>query len=171
MHEEYLRTLSLRYSILEKSVPAIEGKGLREIQRMTGLSSTLREEILSALREREAHKLYFSSFARGGCACPPVARQYGSEQAFLYELSLMAREVDPGFLIVYGNPSRSSVETECGREYLRFRRDRVPLLALDLCEHAWFLDFGFRRDEYIRRALGHFNLGKITDFFRERENN
>ena len=43
-----------------------------------------------------------------------------------------------------------------------------PLVAIDLAEHAYFGDYGFCREEYIKAAILHLDLSKISDFVKER---
>ena len=61
-------------------------------------------------------------------------------------------------------------------QYIRYNYDKVkgwcimekPLVAIDLAEHAYFGDYGFCREEYIKAAILHLDLSKISDFVKER---
>ena len=60
MHKEYLNTLILKYSVFEKSYPAILGKDINGIHK-TRISTSEREEAARLYSEILMHKIYFSS--------------------------------------------------------------------------------------------------------------
>ncbi|MGC9259932.1 MAG: superoxide dismutase [Phycisphaerae bacterium] len=42
--------------------------------------------------------------------------------------------------------------------------DAQPILALDLCDHAYFYDFGHHRNEYINSLIEHLNWEKPAEY-------
>ncbi len=156
-HREYMRTLRLRHSIAEKSIPEIKGKSLAELEKLR-LSQKDRREIIPNYREYLAHKLYFSSF----CECqrpePYLKKYYSSTEAFLYEIHLLAMSVDHGFIFI------SLTERGMPDIFHKTREDRIkttPVLALDLSEHAYFLDYRFDKEAYVRGAISHLDLSLL----------
>ena len=157
-HLEFYRQERLKYSILEKSIPQIKGKALKELYKMQ-ISGDMRGEILSRAIFLKSHELYFSSFCDRRRVCCEIKKYYSSEAAFLYELSEQALMMDGGFLYILrdksGRPYAVS-EAEC-----RFGRDFAPCLAIDMAEHAYFLDYRFEKEGYIRAALASLDLSEI----------
>jgi len=154
LHKEYLKKLKLKYSIFEKSFPEISGKSMREIW---GMKLRERDEILSLLRNIKSHELYFESFDREFQSSEAVRRRFRTEASFLYEL-YEAAKADGDFLLVTVN-SRGDIdyETLSGKSFLKTE----PVFALDLCEHAYFMDFGFEKEEYLKKILYRLNLKSL----------
>ena len=158
MHKAYLNELMLKYRIFEKSYSELTGRDLDGIYKL----NLRREEKRLAARlfaEISVHKIYFGSFAERNTSSDRVKRKFGSVAQFLYEITEKCKGRSSGFLIIYENGN--NIEMYCGDEYENIlRRKKVPL-ALDLCEHAYFYDYGFRKDEYVKNAVTHFNLSKL----------
>lgn len=158
VHKEYMKTLRLRHSIVEKSIPEIKGKNIFEIERMR-LKKTDREEILSNLSEYLAHEIYFKSFIITQNREPCIRKYYSSEEAFLYEAFTMGMNAKEGFVFIHlserGKPEIQICQSGIKTKYL-------PKLAIDLCEHAYFLDYRFEKERYLKNALAHLDLSLLT---------
>ena len=157
LHKEYLKALKLRYSVYEKSRRANINSGLKR-----GIRRYLREEnrkMAELGREISLHEIFFSSFSDHFQRCNAVKSEFGSESGFLYELSRLASEIKDGFLVIYKERDRVRF-CSSGEFASRFSSLR-PSLALDLCEHAYFLDYGFDKDKYVSNALGRLNIGVL----------
>ena len=159
LHTEYARELGNRFSIFEKSYPELKDKDARGISRAR-IARGEREEALRLYCEISAHRLFFSSFCDKCPRCGKIARAYGSEAGFLYELLTYSRERE-GFLLIYTD-TRGEIGYRAGREYCEVFLRYSPILALDLCEHAYFLDYGFDKYAYLKNALSRLDLSKIT---------
>ena len=157
-HLEFYRQERLKYSILEKSIPEIKGKALSELYKMP-IHGEIREEILSKAKFLKSHELYFSSFCERRRVCCEIKRYYSSEAAFLYEITERALRMQGGFLYILrdrrGRPFAVNGE-EAWRGY-----DFAPCLALDMAEHAYFLDYRFDKERYIRSALACIEINEI----------
>ena len=156
LHCEYLENLRLKMSIFAKSGLDVVGKSLRELSRMR--LGTDREELLSLARDVYYHGLYFESFGKGGSRAAERGRRYSSEAGFLYELERAAMHSDGGFLLVYQDGEGAIIGHSSEPPS---RRAGEPRLALDLAEHAYFLDYGFDKLSYVRAALARLELSKI----------
>ena len=154
LHKEHLKNMKLKYSVLEKSIPEISGKGIREISR---IKIREREEILSLLRDIKAHELYFNSYGREFQSSGTVRGKFRTEASFLYELYDAARGAKGDFLFV--SLSRGEVCYEVSSEASFLKTE--PLLSIDLCEHAYFLDFGFRKEAYLEKIISRLNLNTL----------
>lgn len=160
LHKEHLKSECARYSILKKSFPKIAGRTFSEIYGMRSLARSEKEEILLTLSNVLIHELYFASFTEKPVPCKEIKEYYTSEDAYLYEAWLLGREKKYGFLYFYldrrGKPCVGYADTP----FSAFRRVE-PILAVDLCEHAYFLDYGFESGEYLRRALGFLDISRL----------
>lgn len=159
IHKEYMRTLRLRHSIMEKSIPQIKGKGIAEIEKMR-LQASIKDDIIPNLREYISHELYFKSFSSDRYSPSLIKDYYSSVEAFLYEIYLMASSKNSGFIFVFlderGRPVLGHSE-----EVKRYRF--TPRLAIDISEHAYFLDYRFDKDKYIRSAIANLNLSLLDN--------
>lgn len=157
-HLEHYRLERCKYAILEKSIPGIRGKSLRELYELP-LNKELKKEILPKVIFLKSHELYFSSFCERRLTCNEIRKYYSSEAAFLYEVEEKACRMRCGFLYIARDRSGKPVairEEECA-----FGRDFAPCLAIDMAEHAYFLDYRFEREKYIRGALAGLALNEI----------
>lgn len=163
LHQSYMRNLKLKYSILEKSIEGIKGKKMSQILRMR-IHGRDAKEILDLLPEIELHELYFSSFAnKKNSSSSAVRLKYKSEGAFLNELYRLGMSIDHGFVIA--NFRMNRIETFVLNDFTAAFTLGAPMLALDVCEHAYFSDYGFDKNSYLINALTYLDLGKIDSYF------
>lgn len=155
LHKEYLEKLKLQYSILEKSFPSIVGKNISDIQRMKLRD---KDEIISLRCNAKCHELFFNSFGKENQTSMRIRESYGSEAGFLYEIYAEAKNVESGFAFITVRRGRPEV---LFGGYTMLMKLCEPLLVLDLCEHAYFLDYGFDKEEYVRSMLPYLNLNKL----------
>ena len=159
LHKEYLNELRIKYSILEKENEAIIGKSYEGLLRMP-LKNADREEALRSFCEIRLHELFFSSF----CDTPfpastIVKRQYKSEAALLNLLFREGRKSGVGFLSIGIKGELVCPFISCDvREHFK---NGEPLLAIDLFEHAYFLDYYFRKEDYLKQALTYLDLSLL----------
>lgn len=158
-HMEYMNTVYAKFSIYEKSIPSLSGKSINEIVRMR-LDKNDKENIISLLKEYHSHKTYFNSFAKNDRPCKEIKRFYTSENDFCYRVIERARAERTGFIYI--------INDRKGKPFVFHSSERedvyitvIPTLALDLCEHAYFADYGFNRDEYIRRAVARLDISRL----------
>lgn len=159
LHKEYLRSLKLQMSIFEKSYPGMTGKSCRDILKLP-IKRSEREEAAALKADILAHELYFSSFSSANTASSVLRDAYGSEAAFLYELSCAALKSE-GFLFVHYDKTGGIRWKSCSKSIEMFSSGLIPILALDLCEHAYFCDYFFDKAGYVKAALSHLDLSKI----------
>ena len=157
MHKQYLNTLILRYQIFEKSYRELVGKDISGIYR-SSIPLSEKANAAKLFAEIEAHKIYFSSFSNNSRNCLRLKEQYGSIDSFLFEAYKTALDSSCGFLFVY--EYRGALRIYAGAEYIEKIASSKVILALDLCEHAYFYDYGFNREKYFSQAISHFDLSK-----------
>lgn len=117
--------------------------------------SRLREEQAAALNSVVLHELYFASLGGDGRAVPEamaaaLARDFGSVDRWRREFMALAEGLGerPGWVLLASSPAAGRLfnlsVTETGSALV----DGIGLLALDLFEHAFHLDFGANRTAY-----------------------
>lgn len=160
-HKAYLKQLVLEYSVLLASEPRLEDKCASEIAFMR-IKSDIRNEAYAKRREIELHELYFSSFIEDSKRCENLPEGFRSVAELRYEIYRVAserREAD--FLVVAGDKKSRRVRV-CADKNIGPRERAI--LALDLCEHAYFSDYGYDRDRYLKNAISRLNLSLVSDF-------
>ena len=158
-HGEYVQSLRLRYSILSKSVKGLESGNIREIMRQR-MDVDAKRDALVLLGEIRAHELYFDSF--GSVRYPSsvaVTEQYGSCAAFLNSLFKLCMNTHIGFVCADCAGGKIDIFTE-SEDFVLFARHK-PVLAVDMCEHAYFADYGFDKERYLYSALTYLALNKL----------
>jgi superoxide dismutase len=158
-HLDYLNTLKLRLSILEKSIPKIKGKELREILSMN-IPKSQKEEIIPLSLEILSHKLYFSSFTAEPKPSPTIRKYYFSESGFCYEMLKAAKNYTQGYLYIFKDKRGKPCFNITSAPDLFFF-DLTPILLIDLYEHAYFTDYGFEKESYIKGALSRLDLFRL----------
>ena len=157
LHREYIRQKRLKYSIIESYLPRIKGAGVKDILRL-GLTRRDRADVLALLPEITLHEIYFASFSDTRYVrSEAVSHIFGSEAAYLNHLFALTKNYDRGFLTV-SRDGTASVVTDPFDAFVRGE----PILAVDLCEHAYFLDYGFDKERYLISCLSYLDLTKIT---------
>lgn len=158
VHKEYAKTLRLRHSIMEKSIPEIKGKSIFDIEKMK-LKKSDKEQILPDLSEYLAHELFFKSFTNLPSKSPLIKKYYSSEEAFLYEIMTVCMKNREGFVFVcLGDRGEPKIQA-CQSGVIP---KSAPRLAVDVCEHAYFLDYRFEKEQYLKNALSHLDLSVLT---------
>ncbi len=160
LHKRHLEDLRLSHSINEKSMPRIAGMLPSEVMRC-GIPADVRSEVVANLLDIRAHELYFSSFCHSRKRVDAIRRYYSSEDAFLYDAFSLAKGENLGFLIFYTGP-RGEPKFTVARDLSLLLRTPARL-AVDLFEHAYFLDYGFDREKYLRAALEHLDIERLFE--------
>ena len=159
IHKEYMRTLRLRHSIMEKSIPEIKGKNIFEIEKMR-ISTSKKDDVLPNYREYLAHELYFNSFSLDRFSPKCVTGYYSSIESFFYEIYLLASEKAFGFIFVFLDERERAIIHHSED----MKRVRVaPRLAIDVSEHSYFLDYRFDKEKYLRSAISNLNLSLLDN--------
>ena len=160
LHREYLKNKRLKYSILEDSAPSLKGADVRDVLRMR-LNQYDRRDAISLLPEIKLHELFFSSFSSARFSHSDlVCDGWGNEAAFLNEIFIVGMSLICGFVCIYFSGARITVRgfVNC-LDVFKFGE---PLLALDVFEHAYFMDYGFDKERYLISALPYLDITKIT---------
>lgn len=156
-HKEALGQDILRLGIIERSVPEVAVAEPVKIARMRvpGLDMRAAAELKASII---LHKVFFGSFLSEGFSQSAAVRlSFGSERSLCERMLGEGLALRLGFaaLVKYdGKLAISASESALGVLKLG-----DPLLAVDLFEHAYYGDFGFDKEAYLRAALSRLKLG------------
>jgi superoxide dismutase len=160
LHKEYVRLQRLKYSIIESAVPMLKDADVMDVYRMK-MTSRDRRDALDLLSEIKLHELFFSSFSdRIYPRSPLVGSAYGSEADFLNFIYKRALALPHGFVLVYLVGDRIELREVIAP--LDAFSSHTPTLALDVCEHVYFTDYGFDKERYLSLALPYLDLARLS---------
>lgn len=116
------------------------------------LYGSLRAAELAARNSALLHELYFANLARGQTLPPPLGRmlaqRFGSVDRLQAELAGAAAAAS-GWVVLVVDPTSRTLELVQTDGHAQGSWDAVPLLVLDVFEHAYALDFGPDRSAYV----------------------
>ena len=158
-HIEYMYKIKAEISIIEKSLPGICAKSFAEIMK-SKIDFECKKELKEKYTDYLSHKLYFDSFALNDRPGPEIKRYYSSEDSFCYEMLEKSKSARGGFMYVTKEKRRGIRILHSSESKDMFLRCS-PLLALDLEEHSYFRDYGFKRELYLRAAISRLNLSLL----------
>lgn len=158
MHKDYLNDLILRRSIFESSYP----NGVtHSYMRGKTLIDSEREKMRELSNRINAHKLFFDSFGENKYEeSELVKQQYGDVSHLLNEVFKACMSSEGGYIYIV--KQRGQIEVlKCGEN---IEPRLKPVLAVDNCEHVYFLDYGFDKERFLYRLLPYLSLSKIDQF-------
>ena len=159
-HKSEVEKILHRLHILEKTYPEAVARGVCGIMR-------LRRRIPDATKmaalcaDVELHRMFFDSFSDRTMIPSAAAREAFSSEAAL--LSLLLRDgmqFSHGFVCI-GRDRRGNLVVRASADPLAIYTDVEPTLAVDVCEHAYYGDYGFDKERYLRTALAHLKLSLL----------
>ena len=115
----------------------------------------LKREELVALNSTTLHELYFASLGGNSKPTPvlveALARDFGSVDRWQSEFTAMGRALSGGsgwVLLVY-LPGNQRLINQYASEHSQAVAGGIPILALDMYEHAYHIDFGANAKAYV----------------------
>lgn len=110
------------------------------------------------------HQLYFDNLGGdGGLATDSplykkISFQFGSFVRWKQQIMQMALTRGIGWVILYWNPENDELVNAWVEEHSTGPLiSNIPLLVIDLWEHAYLCQFGLNRKEYINTVMGYIN--------------
>jgi superoxide dismutase, Fe-Mn family len=163
-----LNAITARLAVLEWSrTPVFEINGLK------------REELIAA-SSVILHEIYFDSLGGHGdnpptgLAEPPaglaeaLGHDFGSVMAWRAEFTGMAKALagGSGWAILAWSKRLGRLVNQWAADHAHGLADATPILALDMYEHAYHLDFGARAAAYVDQAMVNLNWERIGARYR-----
>ena len=118
--------------------------------------SRLKRDQNTALNSTLLHELYFASLGGDGRVVPEamaeaITRDFGSVDRWRKEFIALASELanDSGWVLLTYVPRDGQLINQSTSDHLEGIAGGIPILALDMYEHAYHLDFGANPTAYI----------------------
>jgi len=119
----------------------------------------LKREELVALNSTLLHELYFASLGGEGrptqAMSEALARDFGSVQAWRTQFSAMGYALGggSGWVLLCWMPRDGRLINQYAAEHSQAVAGGIPILALDMYEHAYHIDFGANAKGYVDAFL------------------
>ena len=119
----------------------------------------LKRDELVALNSTLLHELYFASMGGEGKVTAPMsealARDFGSAQRWRTEFSAMGYALGggSGWVLLTWMPRDGRLMNQYAADHSQSVAGGVPILALDMYEHAYHIDFGANVKAYVDTFL------------------
>lgn len=128
----------------------------------------LKHEELIATNSMLLHELYFGSMVGAGTAMAPgmalaLTASFGSVERWQAEFVAMAKALagGSGWVLLVFQPRDGTLVNQRSAEHTQAVAGGVPILALDLYEHAYHLDFGAAAGDYVDTFMGHLDWAAV----------
>lgn len=138
---------------------ALESASLEDIVRLSTAQD--RQALCNAAAQAWNHAFYWRCMRPGGggesrgAIAQLIARDFGSQRAFSQEVVTAAGDLfGSGWAWLVLDGSRLRV-TATSNAHTPLATAQVPLLAIDVWEHAYYLDYQHRRLDHIAAFLAH----------------
>jgi superoxide dismutase, Fe-Mn family len=116
----------------------------------------LKREQTSLLNSILLHELYFASLGGDGRAVPAtlsdaLARDFGSVDRWRQEFMALAESLggEAGWIVLSYLPRDRQLMNQCTTDHAQSIAGAIPILALDMYEHAYHLEFGANQTAYV----------------------
>jgi Fe-Mn family superoxide dismutase len=140
----------------------------------------LRREELIAAGSVILHEIYFDSLGGDGdepptgLAEPPAGlaraldRDFGSVMAWRAEFTAMAKALagGSGWAILAWSERLGRLVNQWAADHAHGLPGATPILALDMYEHAYHLDFGAKAAAYVDQAMANLNWERVAARYR-----
>ena len=154
-----VRTLNAVRAELQTLDPGTPGYRLR----------ALKHEELTAMGSVTLHELYFGNLGGEGHKVPAqvggvLEEHFGSVQAWRREFAGAARSLAGGsgwVLLTYSRRDRR-LWNQIASDHSQAAIDAAPVLALDMYEHAYHLDFGANTAAYVDAFMRNIDWGAVA---------
>jgi Fe-Mn family superoxide dismutase len=131
-----------------------------DFAKMAGFTlNGLKREELIALNSVILHELYFASLGGDGrdpgALAEVLARDFGSVERWKAEFAAMGRALGggSGWVLLSYVPREGRLVNQYASDHSQAVASGIPLLALDMYEHAYHMDFGANAAAYVDTFL------------------
>lgn len=121
----------------------------------------LKREELLAMNSMILHEAYFNSLGPGGGSpgstlAAQIKKDFGSEKAWRDQFSAMGKALGggSGWVLLVWSPRAGKLVNQWGFDHTMTIADGRVLLALDMYEHAYHMDFGAKAADYVNAFMG-----------------
>ncbi|UXU85303.1 superoxide dismutase [Burkholderia sp. S-53] len=134
------------------------------------LNGLKREELIAA-NSMILHEIYFDGLgangAPDGALAAALARDFGSVERWRTEFTAMGKALGggSGWVLLSWSPRLGRLTNQWASDHAHTLADGTPLLALDMYEHAYHLDFGAKAAAYVDAFMQNINWTSVAARF------
>lgn len=132
------------------------------------LLNGLKREELIATNSMLLHELYFASLGGDGVTMEPAAQlmldaNFGSVQRWREEFIACAKALGggSGWVLLSFQPREGTLVNQWASDHTQVIAGGVPILALDMYEHAYHLDHGAAAGAYVDAFMANIDWGAV----------
>lgn len=118
------------------------------------------------------HELYFDIL--GGSGIPngkileKINQDFGSYQNFLNQIKNKAKKlVGSGYVFVVLNSAKKLQIISLSNQDTPYSYGFIPIMAIDLWEHAYYLDYLNNKSTYVDNVLSIINYNKVNEIYQK----
>jgi Fe-Mn family superoxide dismutase len=137
------------------------------------LINGLKREELVALNSTLLHELYFASLGGDGKPKPALAealaRDFGSVERWRSEFMAMGYALGggSGWVVLVYVPRDGRLVNQFAAEHTQAVAGGIPILALDMYEHAYHIDFGANPKAYVDAFMRNVDWQAVQDRYED----
>ena len=123
----------------------------------------LKREELIAWNSMVLHELYFSGFGApnkpGAALASAIERDFGSDTRWRAEFAGIGKALGggSGWVLLTWSPHDRRLANQWAADHTMTMAGATPILALDMYEHAYAMDFGAKAGAYVDAFMGGVN--------------
>lgn len=128
----------------------------------------LKREELIATNSMLLHELYFASLGGDGVTMEPAAKlmleaSFGSVERWREEFIAMGKALGggSGWVLLVFQPREGTLVNQWAADHTHALAGGVPILALDMYEHAYHMDFGAAAGAYVDAFMGNIDWAAV----------
>lgn len=128
----------------------------------------LKREELIATNSMLLHELYFASLGGDGVTMEPAAKlmleaSFGSVERWREEFIAMGKALGggSGWVLLVFQPREGTLVNQWAADHTHALAGGVPILALDIYEHAYHMDFGAAAGAYVDAFMGNIDWAAV----------
>lgn len=131
----------------------------------------LKREELMAMNSMILHEVYFDSLGQGGAPegrlAEAIARDFGSVERWSAEFSAMGKAEGggSGWVLLSWSPHDKRLVNQWGADHTNGVAGGRPILALDMYEHAYHMDYGSGAGTYVDAFMAAINWNSVAGLF------
>jgi superoxide dismutase, Fe-Mn family len=132
----------------------------------------LKREELIALNSMILHELYFSGLGqsdRPGELTQALERDFGSVERWQAQFAAMGKAMGggSGWVLLCYSPRAGKLINQWASDHAHTLADGLPILALDMYEHSYHIDFGAKAAAYVDAYLENIHWARVADGYQK----
>ena len=135
----------------------------------------LKRDQAALLNSTLLHELYFASLGGDGRAVPPVMaeaikRDFGSVDRWRREFVALAESLGStgaGWVLLTWLPRDGKLINQCTSDHSQSAAGGIPILAIDMYEHAYHIDFGTNASSYVATFMRNIGWAMVQDRYED----